>query len=287
MAFKPAKRDNSAFTLQHRFFMEEYFQHNNHDKCIYDHQHEALVAVKNQLDDVEQPNIALVVLPTGCGKTGVAVLAPYVLDSRRVLILTPSNTISEQIFEAFGGGRDDEDMFLVQRGIVEKSCVDDVRPSAVLITKTSQIRQSLHNDLLIITAHQVGVKSEVKIEDIPPEGYDLVIVDEAHHYPASTWRMIIDYFPNTKRLFLTATPYHSKLGYILKEVKCSLAGLEEEHGYRDSYMQIKECYTLTLKDALTRGISRDKRFDEVGTSMEVNEIAAMEVNQAIIINLYC
>ena len=285
MAINPRRKTQSVFNLQHQKF-REFIESEESSDCIYAHQREALLAVKNQLDDVEQPNIALVVLPTGCGKTGVAVLAPYVLDSRRVLILTPSNTISEQIFEAFGGGKD-ENMFLVQRGIINISRVDDVRPNAVLITKTSQIRQSLHNDLLIITAHQVGVKSEVKIEDIPREGYDLVIVDEAHHYPASTWRMIIDYFPNTKRLFLTATPYHSKLGYILKEVKCSLAGLEEEHEYGDSFIRIDECYTLTLRDAITRGISRDKRFDEVGTSMEENEIAAMEVNQAIIINLYC
>ena len=33
--------------------------------------------------------VALVVLPTGCGKTGVAVLASYVLNASRVLIITP------------------------------------------------------------------------------------------------------------------------------------------------------------------------------------------------------
>ena len=272
MAFKPAKRDNSAFTLQHRFFMEEYFQHENHDKCIYDHQHEALVAVKNQLDDVEQPNIALVVLPTGCGKTGVAVLAPYVLDSRRVLVLTPTNAISEQIFDAFDGGSDDENMFLVQRGIVKKEDADDVRPIASLIIKTDQIRRSLHNDVLIITAHQVSGRSRVKIQDIPPEGYDLVIVDEAHHYPADTWQIIVNHFPNSKRLFLTATPCHSKQGYILEEVKRSLAGFKE-----DAYIRIDVCYELRVEEAIARGIIRNRKFDEVGVSKNDDDETVMKV----------
>ena len=43
--------------------------------------------------------IALIVLPTGCGKSGIAVLAPYVLGARRVLVVTPSITITNQLGE--------------------------------------------------------------------------------------------------------------------------------------------------------------------------------------------
>ena len=40
--------------------------------------------------------VALVVLPTGCGKTGVAVLASYVLNASRVLlvIITPQGVVT-------------------------------------------------------------------------------------------------------------------------------------------------------------------------------------------------
>ena len=39
--------------------------------------------------------------------------------------------------------------------------------------------------------------------------FDLVIVDEAHHAPAESWRKINEAFPEAKKLYLTATPFRS------------------------------------------------------------------------------
>jgi superfamily II DNA or RNA helicase len=41
-----------------------------------------------------------------------------------------------------------------------------------------------------------------------PEHFDLVIIDEAHHYPAITWLGIVHHFPLASKLFFTATPYN-------------------------------------------------------------------------------
>ena len=117
MAINPVQRQHSVFELQHHLFLD--FIEGDASKCIHPHQQEALLAIKRQLDDIDQPNIALVVLPTGCGKTGVAVLAPYVLGSQRVLVLTPSNAISEQIFKAFGG-QESQDMFSCRERSLQK-----------------------------------------------------------------------------------------------------------------------------------------------------------------------
>ena len=41
----------------------------------------------------------------------------------------------------------------------------------------------------------------------PPEDlFDLIIIDEAHHAPAETWRAVLDHFKNARALLLTATP---------------------------------------------------------------------------------
>ncbi len=41
----------------------------------------------------------------------------------------------------------------------------------------------------------------------PPRSlFDVVIVDEAHHAPATTWRAVLDYFSSARALLLTATP---------------------------------------------------------------------------------
>jgi superfamily II DNA or RNA helicase len=71
------------------------------NNCIYQHQKDALVAIKDYFQVDHQPNIAIVVLPTGSGKSGIASLAPYVLNSRRVLVIIPSIVISKKLFNEF------------------------------------------------------------------------------------------------------------------------------------------------------------------------------------------
>ena len=72
------------------------------------------------MEDPTKSNIALVVLPTGCGKTGVAVLSAFVLNAKRVLVVTPSAKVSDQILEAFCGGIDDSPCLLVEIDIVKE-----------------------------------------------------------------------------------------------------------------------------------------------------------------------
>ena len=103
---------------------------------LYAHQIEAVKQARNQLQDRQLP--ALVVLPTGCGKTGVAVLAAFVLNASRVLVITPSVKISQQIHEAFCGSIQ-RDCFLVERGIVPKERDNDIRATGICITKAKEI----------------------------------------------------------------------------------------------------------------------------------------------------
>ena len=221
--------------------------------CLYEHQIEAVKQVRYQLQDPQQPNIALVVLPTGCGKTGVAVLAAFVLNAFRVLVITPSVKISEQIHEAFCGSEKRE-CFLVERGIVPKKEENYFRPTGMCITKAKDIHGHTQDPFMVVNAHKIGGVSSVQIDSIQDTNYDLVIVDEAHHYPAPTWYLLVDHFPNSRRLFLTATPEHrGKL--ILKH---------------------KPCFDLSRQDAVQKGIVRPVAFEE-GKHMHAESIHAMRV----------
>ena len=81
------------------------------------------------------------------------------------------------------------------------------------------------------------------IADIPNDNYDLVIVDEAHHYPAPTWKTLVDHFPTSRRLFITATPeYKGK-----------------------PILSHAPCFTLSRYEAVCRGIIRNLHFEEVAT----------------------
>lgn len=44
---------------------------------------------------------AIVVMPTGAGKTAVIMMAPYVLQKQKIFIVTPSIMVRGQIFDDF------------------------------------------------------------------------------------------------------------------------------------------------------------------------------------------
>ncbi|CAF1349359.1 unnamed protein product [Adineta steineri] len=68
---------------------------------IYPHQRDALKKLQSWYIN-EEFSIGLVVIPTGGGKSGIAALAPYILNTTRVLVITPSVQITHQLATAFG-----------------------------------------------------------------------------------------------------------------------------------------------------------------------------------------
>ena len=210
-------------------------------------------ALKEELDnpfgafkDTDLHNVSLAVLPTGTGKSGIAILAPYVLNTSYVLVITPSITISEQLFKDFN-----THPWLIKRGLFRNEDKNDFVPSTRLIRETTDLHEVQSTALVIANAHKFGNTSNVNIEDIPQSRFDLVIVDEAHHYPAKTWKNIVTHFKGRKVVFLTATPYNSG-EYILQA----------------NNKKKRPCYQLTYDDAVEKGIIRPKVFTEVTTSLD-------------------
>lgn len=80
-------------------------------------------------------------------------------------------------------------------------------------------------------------------------------MDEAHHFPAATWKRIVDHFQGAKVgiLFLTATPY--------KQGRNILTTLNSS-----GVMIKKPCYEYPIDKAIKDGIIREiKFFEENGT----------------------
>src|SRR3954470_20546150 len=59
----------------------------------------ALHAIAAHRSASDEP--AQIVLPTGVGKTLVAVLTPYVLEAERVLVVTPARIVRDQVAYEF------------------------------------------------------------------------------------------------------------------------------------------------------------------------------------------
>lgn len=230
----------SVFNTQSQSLLS-FLRGRNATDYLYQHQVDAVEAACQSLQGQNATSIALVVLPTGCGKTGVAVLAAYALNASRVLVITPSVKISKQIHENFCGS-ENRHCFLLERNIIKADEESSICPSGAYITNTSKIRQHMRDPFMVVNAHKIGGTSSVKIEDIPNNAYDLVIVDEAHHYPALTWKTLVDHFDGSRRLFITATP---------------------EYRGEPILKNPGPCFKLSRAEAVQRGIVRNIDFHEV------------------------
>lgn len=140
---------------------------------------------------------ALVSVPTGAGKTAIAVAAPYLIRAGRTLVVVPSRDLREQSAKAF-------EAETVLRDIGVRS--GDSGPTVVQVAGRPSDWKSLEAaDVVVAIPNSI---SPVYFEDTPPppDLFDLVIFDEAHHAPAPTWRAILDHFSSARGLLLTATP---------------------------------------------------------------------------------
>ncbi|KAL9649453.1 hypothetical protein ABK040_000692 [Willaertia magna] len=211
---------------------------------LYNHQKEALLSLYNfQFNDQINNSTALLVLPTGTGKSAIVAFAPYVLQAKRVLIITPSSIISKQLDETIMG-REGPSIYESTGAIVRSDLPKFVDAPHVMDT-TKKLLSIDTYPVTISNAHKFGSNSSVKFDQIPRGNIDLLIVDEAHHFPAPTWKKIIDHFSNCRKVFLTATP-EKKGCPILENQNNSL------------------CYSLSIKAAIKNGIIRDMCFEEVG-----------------------
>lgn len=144
----------------------------------------------------------IVVMPTGSGKTIVMNAAAFRQRARRILVLTPSRLVREQIAEGFETLGD-----LIEIGALPVG----VPKPRVFSTRgrvgTDQAWESLRDyDVVVATVPSVSGK---EIPEPPQDLFDLILVDEAHHVPAASWKKILDRFPGVRRVHFTATPFRN------------------------------------------------------------------------------
>lgn len=161
---------------------------------------------------------SLIQMATGAGKTFTAVTSAYRLlqhgGFQRALFLVDRNNLADQTLAEFSNYRTPDD----GRRFTELYPVDKLTSAGVATSSSVVIStiQRLHRVL------QGGVapsgddpdlddwtpNAPVEIAynpDLPPESFDLVVVDEAHRSIYGVWRSVLEYF-DAHVVGLTATP---------------------------------------------------------------------------------
>jgi superfamily II DNA or RNA helicase len=144
----------------------------------------------------------VVSIPTGTGKTAVAMVAPFLTGPpwpSRVLMLAPARQIRRQLAEQFSTFRQ-----LHRLGVLpERVGVPAVFEMAGRATEWSEFERF---DVVVALPNSISPVHYDEGRQPPRDLFDVVIVDEAHHAPATTWRAVLDHFSGARALLLTATP---------------------------------------------------------------------------------
>lgn len=145
---------------------------------------------------------AIVVMPTGSGKTAVILLAPFILRVLRVLIITPSQLVRAQIAD------NARTLDVLKRiGALPQDIgvprIGEITSRRTSLDSWEQLRDT---DFVISTPNCIspGLEGIVK----PPlDLFDLVLADEAHHSEAPRWADILQHFEQSAKALFTATPF--------------------------------------------------------------------------------
>ncbi|MFD7333628.1 DEAD/DEAH box helicase family protein [Streptomyces sp. NPDC059872] len=190
---------------------------------------ESSVALGNGQHGMGQSR-SLVQMATGAGKTFAAVTFSYRMlkhaKAERVLFLVDRNNLSAQAFAEFENfttpdtHRKFADLFNVQRLGAEGMRAS----SKVVISTVQRLYMELTGSRLPEgTSEGEGSEADLPYDvpgdiavgynaSIPPEAFDLIVVDECHRSIYGKWRSVLEYF-DAPIVGLTATPVAQTFGY--------------------------------------------------------------------------
>lgn len=147
------------------------------NEFLRDPQKEAYEKLKEHFIERESKEHALVVLPTGTGKTGLMGIAPYYISNGRVLVITPQTVIRDSVI----GSLDPlyrKNFWLFTRVFDNYSEL----PTVIEYEKslTDEVIQSA--DIVILNIHKLQERLDSSLlKRVAPDFFDFIIIDEAHH----------------------------------------------------------------------------------------------------------
>lgn len=175
---------------------------------------------------------ALIQMATGSGKTFTAITSIYRLlkfaDAKRILFLVDTKNLGEQAEQEFMGYRpsDDNRKFTELYNVRRLNSRYVPPDSQVCISTIQRMYSILKGEELDEAAEQtnpheyteMGPAREVEYnEDVPPEFFDFIIIDECHRSIYNLWKQVLDYF-DAFYIGLTATPDKRTFGFFNENV---------------------------------------------------------------------
>ena len=163
---------------------------------------------------------ALIQMATGSGKTYTAITSIYRLlkhaDARRVLFLVDTRNLGEQAEQEFMAyvPSDDNRKFTELYNVQRLRSPFVARDSQVCVSTIQRMYALLRDREMEEAAEETNPAEMVQPRQplpvvynpkIPPEFFDVIIIDECHRSIYNLWRQVLEYF-DAYLIGLTATP---------------------------------------------------------------------------------
>jgi DNA repair protein RadD len=149
---------------------------------------------------------AVIQMPVGCGKSGLAAILPFGVAKGRVLVITPNLTIKDELQKTLDVTNRQKCFWRRMQVLADGDMVGGPYVCTLEAGNVSVCEQS---HIVLTNIHQLATDSEKWLNVFAPEFFDMIIVDEAHHGAASSWKLVFSRFPAAKVVNLTATPFRA------------------------------------------------------------------------------
>ena len=263
-------------------------------KGLRDCQYRAELKFEESLKLGNKKNLA--VLATGSGKTYLACLAAYRLlnytQTKRILFLVDRNNLARQtesefsIFDRTENQQKMSNLYTINR--LKKE--DDVK-SDIVISTIQKLFAVLTGQALKDDNEDAEDENDKKDEDkdnsiitlgddlkLPPDYFQLIIVDECHRSIYGKWKAVLDYFSGATVLGLTATPTPEAYAYFNNNII-------EKYTYDDSIVDgvnVPPRIYRIITDITSHGDTIDKGQKIVETSRKTGKETSRETDVSVI-----
>ena len=217
---------------------------------------------------------ALVQMATGSGKTFTAITQVYRLlkhaGAARVLFLVDTRNLGEQAEQEFMAFLPNDDnrkfteLYNVQR-LKSPSIADDVQVVISTIQRMYATLKGEEFDDALEEEHpeerQWRPREPLPVvynAALPPEYFDVVVIDECHRSIYNLWRQVVEYF-DAYLIGLTATPDNRTYGFFRKNV---VSEYTHEEAVADKVNVGNEIYLIDTLVTQRGGTIEDKQLVE-------------------------
>jgi superfamily II DNA or RNA helicase len=165
-------------------------------------QREGWTHIRDHFQRSDAAREAGIVLPVGCGKSGLIAISPYAVGAQRALVIAPGTRIRGQLGNDLRGNS--------PTNFYERCAVMPARAAfpetAIIATGRVNLDDIRHCDIAVANIQQIAGEENRWLDDLGPDFFDLILVDEAHHNTAASWQQVKQRFPNARIVNFSATP---------------------------------------------------------------------------------